>query len=171
MRSNIRCAFFTDNHGGIFLLITNTRQTKYFVLWREYGLTPSMEMLSPRHHTSFLNFSSHVSFICFMAIELVGIRITPNSLLCEACHPCNIANYLQRKSLWILGIIGMCLNILKGGPHDLPLFLDLSYLSCPHFRHISLSAYSPLYIMQSFGHAWYDMYSTPNIFNSFFASS
>ena len=142
------------------------------MFWREYGLTPSMAMLSHRLRTSFLNFSGHVSSICFMAIELVGICINPNSLLCEACHPCNIANYLQQKSLWILGIIRMCLNILKGGPVcDLPFFFDLSYLSCPYFRHISLSPYSPLYRIQSFGHAWYDMYSTLNIFNNFFASS
>ena len=121
--------------------------------------------------TSSLNFSGHVSSICFMAIESIGIRITPNSLLCEACHPCNIANYLQWKSLWILGIIGMCLNILKEGPRDLPFFFYLSYLPCPHFGHFSLSTYYPLYRIKSFGHAWYDMYSTPNIFNNFFASS
>ena len=110
---------------------------------------PSMAMLRRRLRTSSLNFSGHVSFIYFMAIKSIGIRITPNSLLCEACHPCNIANSLQRKSLWILGIKGMCLNILKGGPHDLPLFFYLSYLSCPHFVHISLSAYSPLYRIES----------------------
>ena len=131
-----------------------------------------MAMLSRRLHTSSLNFSGHVSSICFMAIESVGIRINPNSLLCEACHPCNIANSLQQNSLLILGIIGMCLNILKGGlVRDLPFFFYLSYLSCPHFGHISLSAYSPLYRIQSFGHAWCDMYSKPNIFNNFFASS
>ena len=132
---------------------------------------PSMTMLSRRLCTSSLNFSVCVSSICFMAIESVGIPITPNSRLCEACHTCNIANNLQWKSLWILEIIGMCLNILKGGPRDLLVFFYLSYLSCPHFRHISLSAYYPLYRIQSFGHAWYDMYSTPNIFNNFFASS
>ena len=127
-------------------------------------------MLIRRLHTSFLNFSGHVSSICFMAIESLGMSITPNSLLCEACHPCNITNSLQRKSLWILGIIGMCLNILWGGPCDLIFLFDLWYLSFPHFKHISLSAYSPLYSIQSFRHAWYDMYSTPNIFNIFFAS-
>ena len=137
------------------------------MFWREYGLTPSMALLSHRLRTSSLNFLGHVSSICFMAIESVGIHITPNSLMCEVCHPCNIANSLQRKSLWLLGIIGMCLNILKGGPRDLPLFFYLSYLSCPHFEHISLFAYSPLYRIQSFGHAWYDTYSKPNIFNNF----
>ena len=141
------------------------------MFWREYGLTPSMAMLSHRLRTSSLNFLGHVSSIRFMSIESVGIHITPNSLLCEACHPYNIANSLQWKSLWILGIIGMCLNILKGGPHDLPFFFYLSYLSCPHFEHISLFSYSPLYRIQSFGHAWYDMYSTTNIFNNLFVSS
>ena len=160
-----------DNHGGIFLLITTTGQTQQLVFKREYGLMASMAMLSHRLRTSSLNFSGHVSSICFMAIESIGIHITPNSLLCEAFHPCNIANSLLRKSIWILGIISMSLNILKWGPHDLPLFFYLSYLSCPHFRHISLSAYYPLYIIQSFGRAWYYIYSTPNIFNNFFASS
>ena len=126
-------------------------------------------MLSRWFHTSSLNFSGHISSICFMGIKYIGIFITPNSFLCEECHPYNIANSLQWKSLWILGIIGMRLNILKGGPHDLHFFFYLSYLSFPHFRHTSLSTYSPLYIIQSFGHAWYDMYSTPNIFNNFFA--
>ena len=106
---------------------------------------PSMAMLSRRLRTSSLNFSGHVSSICFMAIESVGIHITPNSLLCEACHPCNIANSLQRKSLLILGIIGMCLNILKGGPHDLPFFF-IYHTSHAHILDISLCLHILLYI-------------------------
>jgi len=132
---------------------------------------PSMAMLSHRLYSSSLNFLGHVSSILFMAIESIGIHITPDSLLCEACHPCNIVNSLQKKILWILGIICMCLNIVWGGPCDLPFLFDLWYLSCPNFRHISLSTYSPLYRIQSFRHAWYVMYSTINIFNIFFASS
>jgi hypothetical protein len=41
------------------------------------GLTPSMAMLNHRLCTSSLNLSGHVSSICFMAIESVGIHITP----------------------------------------------------------------------------------------------
>jgi hypothetical protein len=105
IRANIICSFFTENHGGVLLLITTLGKKEYLVFWREYGLTPSMAMLSRRLHTSSLNFSSslnflgHVPSICFMTIESVGIHITPNSLLYEACHPCNIANSLQCKSL------------------------------------------------------------------------
>ena len=126
----------------------------------ENGSTPSMAILNPRLRTYSLNFSSHISSICFMVIKFVGIRNTPSSLRRNACHPCNITNFFQWKRLWILGIIGMCVNILWGGPCSLPLFFDLWYLSCPHFGHISLSTYSPLYRIQSFGHAWYDMICT-----------
>jgi hypothetical protein len=52
-----------------------------------------------------------------------------------------------------------------------PLFIYLWYLSCPHHRHISLSTYLFLYRIQSSRHAWYDMYSTPDIFNIFFSST
>jgi hypothetical protein len=34
-----------------------------------------------------------------------------------------------------------------------------------------LYSYSPVYRIQSFGHASYDIYSTPNIFNNYFSSS
>ena len=107
-------------------------------------MTPSMSMLSRRLRTSSLNFSGHVSYICFMAIESVVIHITPNSLLCEAFHPYNISNYLQRKSLRILGIIGMCLSILKGGPHDLPFFFYHTFHA--HISDISLCLHILLYI-------------------------
>ena len=63
-----------------------------------------------------------------MTIESTRIHITPSLLLCEACHLCNLANCLQRKSLWIHGIIGMQFNILWGGPCALPLFFDSWYL-------------------------------------------
>ena len=53
-------------------------------VWREHGLTPSMAIPSRRLRTSSLNFSGHVSSICFMAIESIGIHITPKSLLCKA---------------------------------------------------------------------------------------
>ena len=129
-----------------------------------------MDILNQRFRTSSLNLFFHVSSICFMAIEAVGIRNTPSSLLCDACHPYNIANSLQQKSLWILGIIGMCLNILWGGPCSLALLFNYAYLPCPHFGYISMSTYSPLYRILSLGHAWYDMYSTSNIFNISFAS-
>ena len=128
-----------------------------------------MAMLSCRLHTSSSNFLGHVSSIFFMVIESVGIHITPNSIQFGACLPYNITNSWQQKRLLILGIIGMWHNILWG-PCDLLIFYYLWYLSWPHFGHISLSEYSPIYIIQSFRHAWYDMYSTPNIFN-FLASS
>ena len=101
-----------------------------------------MAMLNQRLCTSPLNLLSHVSSICFMAIESVGIHITPGSLLCVACHLCNLVNCLQRKSLWIAGIIGMCFNILWGGPCALCFFfihgtchshiLDTSFYSHMH---------------------------------------
>ena len=149
IRTNIICSFFTSNHDGLLLLITTTRQIEQLVFWRKYGMAPSMVMLSHRLHTSSLNFSSHVSSICFMDIESVGICITPDSLMCEACHPGNIDNSFQRKILWILGITGMFLHILWGVPCDLPFFY-LWYLQCPHFGHISLFTYSPLYRIKSF---------------------
>ena len=46
-----------------------------------------------------LKFMGHVSSICFMTIEYVGIHITAHSLQCEAQHLCNIANSFQRKRL------------------------------------------------------------------------
>jgi hypothetical protein len=55
---------------------------------------PSMAMLSHIIPTSSLNFSGHISSILFMDIESVGTHITLKSLLCEACHPCNIDNSL-----------------------------------------------------------------------------
>ena len=140
------------------------------VFWREYKLTPSMAMLNRRLHTLSLNLLSHVFTICFMAIESTGIHITPFSLLCEACHLCNSDNCLQWKSLWIFGVIGMCLNILWEGPCSLCLIFYSWYLSCPHFGHLSLLAYASMYKMKSFRHSWYDMYTTPNIFSILFAS-
>ena len=139
------------------------------MFWREYELTSSMAMLNQRLYTSSLNLSGHVSSICFMAIEYVWICITPSSLQCDACHPSNITKSLQWKSVRILGIICMCLNILWGVPCALALFNSF-YLPCPHVGHISLSAYFPLYRIQSLWHTCYGMYSTPNIFNIFFSS-
>ena len=92
-----------------------------------------------------LEFVAHyVSSIWLMAIESIGIQNTPSSHQCDACHPYNIANYLQQNILWILGIIGMCLNILWGGPCALALLFDSLYLSCPYFGHISSCIFSSL---------------------------
>lgn len=52
----------------------------------------------------------------------------------------------------------------------LTLFFKSQYLSCSHFGHLSLSAYESLYRIQSFGHVWYVMYSTTNLFHILFAS-
>ena len=82
---------------------------------------------------SSMDLSSHVSSICFMEIESVGIHITPSSLWYNACHPCSIPNSLQQKSLEILGIISMCLNILWEGPCALDLFFySLDICLCLH---------------------------------------
>ena len=137
----------------------------------EYGLMPSMSILNRRLHTSSLNLSGHVSSIWFMVIQYIGIHDTPSSLLCDAGNPPNIDNYLQLKSLWILGIIDMWLNILWGETCALALLFDSLYLSCPNSRHIYFSPYFYLYRINALGHACYDIYSTTNIFNILFSSS
>jgi len=114
-------------------------------MWGYCYWSPSMANVRHRFRIPSLNFLGHGSFIWFMAIESVGIHITPDSLLCEACHSCNIANSLQWQSLWILGIIGMCVNILWGGLCDLPIFLNYGTYHA-HISDISIFLHILLYI-------------------------
>ena len=89
-------------------------------------------MLNWRLCTSSLNLLGHVSSIIFMAIESTGIDIDPHSLMWKVCHPYKMANYLQQKSFWILGIVRKFLNILWGEPCALPFFFN----SCTYHDHI-----------------------------------
>jgi len=131
--------------GDIFI-VTTISQIEYLVFWREYGLTPSITMLNWRLCTSSLKLSGHVSSIWFMPIESVWIHLTLGSPLCEVCHPFNIANCLQWNTLWILGIMGMCLNILWGGPCALPfIYLFMVHVMPKLWTYVSIHIFIFVY--------------------------
>ena len=95
-----------------------------------------------------LEFIRHVSSICFMAIESDGICITSGSLLCEAFHLYNSTNCLQWNILWILWIIGRCLNILQEGPCSLHHFF-IPHINHAHILDTSVCLHMHLYIKYS----------------------
>lgn len=113
------------------------------------GVYPIGSQTKPQMPWFFFEFGPHA--MCFQVGESAGTLITPSLDLLLACHVISSEILLLLNMCWMRGIMGKCLNTLRG--MDVPCIPSL-YRGSLHFGQWVRYARSLRNSMQSFTHAW-----------------